>query len=62
MAEPRTPAQFLIKRNPTMTQKEFSDHWFYKHGAIVTPYFLSFGFQYYAQVNNIRLPLSIRAW
>lgn len=43
-------SQALITRYPSMTQKEFSDHWYNKHAPIVLPYFLSFGFQYYAQV------------
>ncbi|KAG0649207.1 hypothetical protein D0Z07_4536 [Hyphodiscus hymeniophilus] len=45
-------SQFLLKRKPTLTQEEFSTHWFEKHGAIVAPYFLSSGFEYYAQIHG----------
>lgn len=41
--------QALLKRNPSMTLEEFSAAWL-RHGALVTPYFLSYGCQYYAQV------------
>lgn len=41
--------QGLLKRNPKMTREQFSEAWL-RHGAIVTPYFLSYGFEYYAQV------------
>jgi len=45
-------SQALIARKPTMSQKEFSDHWYNKHAPLVLPYFLSFGFQYYAQTHG----------
>ena len=42
--------QSLIKRKPTITQKEFSAHWYNNHAPIVVPYFLSRAIQYYTQV------------
>jgi len=42
--------QALLKRHPSMTQEEFSAAWL-RHGAIVLPYFLSYGCQYYAQIH-----------
>lgn len=42
--------QALLKRNPSMTPDEFTTAWL-RHGALVLPYFLSYGFQYYAQIH-----------
>ncbi|RFU25504.1 hypothetical protein B7463_g10830, partial [Scytalidium lignicola] len=59
MATKNTPTstmdQGLLKRNTAMSLKEFSDHWYNKHGAIVAPYFLHSGISYYAQIHG---PLS----
>lgn len=44
--------QALLKRNPSTTKQDFSAHWFEKHAAIVLPYFLANGVDYYAQVHN----------
>lgn len=52
-------SQALISRNRALTQEEFSDHWYSKHAAIVLPYFLSLGYQYYAQVLPHRLTTPI---
>jgi EthD domain len=44
--------QALLKRNLSMTKTQFSVHWFEKHAAIVIPYFLAQGVEYYAQLHN----------
>lgn len=43
--------QGLLKRNPAMTQQEFSDHWYNKHAPLVVPFFLHSKISYYAQVS-----------
>jgi hypothetical protein len=44
--------QALMKRNLSTTRTQFSVHWFEKHAAIVIPYFLAHGVEYYAQLHN----------
>ena len=52
--------QGLLKRNPTMTQKEFSNHWLTKHAPLVVPFFLHSGITHYEQVCNASPPDSLR--
>jgi hypothetical protein len=58
MAAPPEPqsilaiSQALLIRNPSMTRQQFSAHWFEKHAAIVIPYFMAHGVEYYAQIHN----------
>jgi hypothetical protein len=47
--------QGLLKRNPALTPKEFSDSWYGRHAQLVTPFFLHSGVTYYAQIHG---PLS----
>lgn len=56
-----TVPQALLKRNPTMSTEEFSTHWFKNHAAIVLPYFLANGVDYYAQIHNPTLTSPITA-
>jgi len=41
--------QALLKRNPSTSPEEFSANWL-RHGALAAPWFLSYGYSYYAQV------------
>lgn len=47
--------QALLKRSPSTTKEQFSAHWLEKHAAIVLPYFLANGVDYYAQIHNLNL-------
>lgn len=43
-------AQGLLKRNPSLSPKDFSNSWYGRHAQLVTPFFLHSGVTYYAQV------------
>jgi hypothetical protein len=43
--------QGLLKRNPALTPKEFSDSWYGRHAQLVVPFFLHSGVTYYAQIH-----------
>ncbi|KAF5875549.1 uncharacterized protein Bfra_004002 [Botrytis fragariae] len=40
----------LLKRNPAMSNQEFSNHWVTEHAQVVLPYFLDAGVESYVQV------------
>ena len=42
--------QGLFKRDPKFSAEEFSETWYRDHGALVIPFFLHLGVNYYAQV------------
>jgi len=52
--------QGLLKRNPSMTQEEFSTHWFTKHAPLIVPFFLDLGVQHYEQVRSPLLSSQLR--
>jgi hypothetical protein len=43
--------QGLLKRNPSLSPKEFSDSWYGRHAQLVVPFFLHSGVTYYAQIH-----------
>ncbi|TVY24905.1 hypothetical protein LHYA1_G005851 [Lachnellula hyalina] len=45
------PSQALLKRNPSLTPKQFSTHWYEKHAQLIVPFFLHCGVEYYAQIH-----------
>jgi hypothetical protein len=49
--------QGLLKRNPSLSPKEFSDSWYGRHAQLVVPFFLHSGVTYYAQIHA---PLSTK--
>jgi hypothetical protein len=48
--------QGLLRKNPFLTDKEFSDHWYTTHSQLVIPFFLHSGIKHYEQVGNIPPP------
>ncbi|KAE9969809.1 hypothetical protein BLS_005214 [Venturia inaequalis] len=53
--------QALLRRKPFTTKEQFSTYWFEKHAAIVLPYFLANGVDYYAQIHDPILTTKISA-
>ncbi|TGO13517.1 hypothetical protein BTUL_0068g00260 [Botrytis tulipae] len=56
-SKPR-PRSFLalLKRNPTISKEDFSNHWVTEHAQVVLPYFLDAGVESYVQIHG---PLSM---
>jgi len=45
----------LVKKNPALTDEEFSKYWATRHAYVVVPYLTNHGYQYYAQIHSPKI-------